>query len=227
MKRNLLITAAALLLAAAGVAAFSTSAIAGPGEGKGKMSEGTKGVQPGDMAPDFSLTDTDGKTVDMASLIKGKKALVVEWFNPGCPFVVKHHEKNTTFADLYAKYSTQDVAFVAINSSAPGKEGHGLELNKKMKEEWKIAYPILMDESGEIGRAYGAKTTPHMFVISTDPKGTHTIVYAGAIDNDRSATKAGDINYVAKALDAVLKGESVETASTTPYGCSVKYGKKN
>ncbi len=226
MKRNLLITAAALLLAAAGVAAFSTSAIAGPGEGKGKMSEGTKGLQPGDMAPAFSLTDTDGKTVDMASLIKGKKALVVEWFNPGCPFVVKHHEKNTTFADLYAKYSTQDVAFVAINSGAPGKEGHGLELNKKMKSEWKIAYPILMDESGEIGRAYGAKTTPHMFVIVPEGNGGK-IVYAGAIDNDRSAAKVGDTNYVAKALDAVLKGESVETASTNPYGCSVKYGKKN
>ncbi len=181
------------------------------------------GIKPGDMAPDFTLTDTEGKTYRLADVLKadGTKAVVIEWFNPECPFVVKHHSKNPTFANLNKEFSGKGVTFMAINSGAPGKQGHGKELNQKMRGEWKIQYPVLIDEDGKVGRAYGAKTTPHMFVVTPDGK----VAYAGSIDNNRSADKAGDVNYVSKALNEVLAGQTVSEASTNPYGCSVKYGK--
>jgi peroxiredoxin len=178
----------------------------------------------GEKAPDFTLTDTDGKTVKLADLLADKdtKAVVIEWFNPECPFVVKQHEKNTTMPDTYKAFKDKGVKWVAINSGAPGKEGAGKELNAKMKKQWNIEYPILLDESGEVGRAYEAKTTPHMFVIKKDG----VLAYAGAIDNDKSAAKAGDKNHVKNALESVLKGETVAESETKPYGCSVKYGAK-
>lgn len=121
--------------------------------------------------------------------------------------------------DLAAEFTSKDVVWVAINSGAAGKQGAGLELNKKFKDEWKISYPILLDETGEVGKMYGAKTTPHMYVIDTDG----TLKYAGAIDNNPSATNLGDVNYVRQALNEVLSGETVTTPETRPYGCSVKY----
>lgn len=189
-----------------------------------KTEKKSEGVQPGDMAPAFTLTDTDGKTVKLADLLADKdtKAVVIEWFNPGCPFIVKHHKTNTTFADLYKEFNTKGVKFVAINSSAVGQEGHGKELNAKMKKEWNIEYPILLDESGATGKAYGAKTTPHCFVIGKDGK----VAYNGAIDNDTSVAKAGSKNFVKNALDETIKGTNVTEASNKPYGCSVKYSKK-
>lgn len=222
MKRNMFVTAAAALFAVAGLTAISaTSTAAEPGKGEGKSLGTATGVQPGDMAPAFELKDTAGNTVSLASLTKGNKAVLIEWYNPGCPFIVKHHKTNTTFNTMYDTYASQGVAFVAINSSAEGKEGYGVELNAKSKTDWNIKYPILMDPTGATGKAYGAKTTPHIFIITADGK----VAYNGAIDDNRSPDKAGETNYAAKALDAILKGESVETASTKPYGCSVKYAK--
>jgi peroxiredoxin len=175
------------------------------------------GAMPGSVAPTFSLTDTDGKTHTLDEH-KGK-IVVLEWFNPECPFVVKHHQTNKTFSTLHQEYSSKGVVFLAINSSASGKQGHGLELNKKMKEEFGIQYPILIDESGTVGRAYGAKTTPHVFIIDAQGK----VAYNGAIDNDRSRSKPGDKNYAKIALDELLASKAVSTPKTDPYGCSVKY----
>ncbi len=177
----------------------------------------SKGVKVGDMAPSFSLTDTDGKTVTLESL-KGK-VVVLEWFNAECPFIVKHHSVNHTFNDLYDQYNTKNVAFLAITSSGKGKEGNGKEVNTTKKAEYKMQYPILMDESGATGHAYGATNTPHCFIIGTDGK----IAYSGAIDNDTSVKKAGDKNYVKMALDNILAGKAAEPAQTKPYGCGVKY----
>lgn len=171
----------------------------------------------GEAAPAFELTDTDGKTVKLEDF-KGK-IVVLEWFNPECPLIVKHHKVNTTFNTLHEEYNSKNVVFLAINSSSKGKQGHGKELNSKMKNEYKMAYPILLDEDGKVGKAYGAKTTPHCFVIDTTGK----LVYAGAIDNNRDTTKAGDKNYVKMALDEVIAGKPVTTSETKPYGCSVKY----
>ena len=183
-------------------------------------SKEAKGAKVGEKAPEFTLKDVAGAEVKLADLNKDGTIVVIEWFNPDCPFIVKHHEKNTTFADLHTKYSDKKVKFVAINSSAAGKEGYGQERNMKAKTDWKIAYPILLDESGAIGKAYGAKTTPHCFVI--DKNGV--LAYQGAIDDNKSPTEKGKTNYVANALDNLLAGKAVETSETKPYGCSVKYG---
>lgn len=171
-------------------------------------------------APDFTLKDTEGKTHTLSEYTKQGKVVVLEWFNPDCPFVKKHHEKNKSMADTYKTAMKQGVVWLAINSAAPGKQGGGLEYNAKAKADFGMAYPLLLDEAGTAGRAYGAKTTPHMFVITKEG----TVAYAGAIDNDPAPAKLGDTNYVLAALDAIAAGKPVEHARTKSYGCSVKYG---
>lgn len=220
-------------IALVGVAAWTPTLKAAPGADgaaaksdapaapKPKSADWTPKVKPGDTAPDFTLTDTDGKTFKLADAIKANKAVVLEWFNPECPFVVKHHEKNPTFANLHKQFADKGVLFVAINSGAPGEQGAGKQKNIDAKKNFKIAYQILMDESGDVGRSYGALTTPHMIIITPDGK----VAFNGAIDNDRSQAKAGSVNYVEQALKQILAGETVAESTARPYGCSVKYGK--
>ena len=214
MRTSFTLAAAAMLALTAGLV---TSDVQAKDETVAKV---------GEKAPDFTLKTLDGKEVSLSKLLAEKKIVVIEWFNPGCPFVVKHHERFPTMANLYKKYCKGDdakVTWVAINSGAKGKQGHGVELNKKAKAKWKIEYPILLDESGKVGRMYGARTTPHMYVIDAEGK----LRYAGAIDDVRNPRKLGEVNYVANALDAVLAGKDVEKTSTKPYGCSVKYAPQN
>ena len=182
-----------------------------------KKKESTSQATIGQSAPAFKLTCTAGKEASLADF-KGK-IVVIEWFNPDCPYIVKHHKTNTTFNDLHAKYAGKDVVFLAINSNREGKQGSGKDRNAKAAEEFKLPYPILMDTTGETGKAYGAKTTPHCYVI--DKNGV--LAYEGAIDDDRSVETPGKVNYVAKAVDELLAGTSVSTTQTKPYGCSVKY----
>ena len=174
----------------------------------------------GKPAPGFTLADLDGKEFKLSD--HEGKVVVLEWFNPGCPYVVRNHEKDslkTTAADL----AKQGVVWVAINSGAPGKQGTGKETNAKAAEKWGMKHPVLLDEEGEVGRRYGARTTPHMYVI--DAKGV--LRYAGGIDNDPSGKLGPDerVNYVRAAVGALLEGERVETPTSKPYGCGVKYGK--
>src|SRR5690606_9265468 len=181
------VTVAAL----SGAAFLGGSAVAGP-EGKSEMA--SKAVaKVGEKAPAFTLTDTDGNTVNLSDF-EGK-VVVLEWFNPECPYVVKHHEANSTMADLANEFVSKDVVWVAINSGAPGKHGAGLEASKAAKDKWDISYPILIDETGQVGKSYGAKTTPHMYIIDKDG----TLKYAGAIDNNPSAKDLGDVNFVRQA----------------------------
>jgi hypothetical protein len=121
--------------------------------------------------------------------------------------------------ELFAAGQDQGVVWLAINSSAPGKQGYGLERNQRALEEYEMTFPILLDPAGEVGRLYRAKTTPHMFVIAAEGR----LVYAGAIDDNRSPSDLGEINYVKTALTQCLAGQPVTTATTKPYGCSVKY----
>lgn len=173
----------------------------------------------GKPAPTFNLDGT--KKVDL-SKYKGKY-VVLEWYNDGCPFVRKHYDSNN-MQKLQKKYGDK-VAWLSINSSAPGKQGHLADASaaKAMYNKEKMAAEaLLLDVGGKTGMAYEAKTTPHMYII--DPKGT--LVYQGAIDSIPSANPA-DIskseNYVAKALDDALAGRKIAQAKTRPYGCSVKY----
>jgi peroxiredoxin len=176
-----------------------------------------KGVKIGAAAPDFSLQDQNGKTVKLSDY-KGK-IVVLEWFNQGCPYVVRHY-KTKTMTNTADKYKGQDVVWLAINTTA----GKTAEDNKTSAEAWGISYPILTDKSSAVAQQYGAKTTPHMFIIDKEGK----LAYNGAIDDDSSAdgTK-GDkaVNFVAKALDEILAGKPVSQAETKPYGCGVKYQK--
>lgn len=173
----------------------------------------------GEKAPDFVLTDTEGNEHRLSDYLKQNQAVVLEWFNPDCPFVRKHHQATRSMAESYAMAAENGMVWLAINSNAPGKQGNGVERNKKAIKDFDIAYPLLLDESGEVGRLYGAKTTPHMFVINKEG----ILVYAGAIDNAPNTKKLGDINYVRSAVAACVAGKKVETATSKPYGCSVKY----
>lgn len=177
----------------------------------------------GKAAPDFTLKDLDGKDVALSSF-KGK-TVVLEWFNPGCPFVKLSHTKGSLKG--YAKTKTaKGVVWLGINSGAPGKQGAGVEANKKGVETFALDNPVLLDESGAVGRAYGATNTPHMYVI--DPTGT--LVYAGAIDNSPDAEGQSPeggtlVNYVEEALAAIEAKKPVAVSTTAAYGCSVKYAK--
>lgn len=170
-------------------------------------------------ATDFTLRDLDGKEHRLGSYLDQGKTVVLEWFNPDCPFVKKHHQTFSTMRDLEKSYRGRNVVWLAVNSGGPGLQGHGLERNRTARKEYTIGYPVLLDESGEVGRTYGAKTTPHMYVIAPDRK----ILYQGAIDSEKNPAKLGEVNYVRSALDAALAGKAVTPAQTAPYGCSVKY----
>jgi cytochrome oxidase Cu insertion factor (SCO1/SenC/PrrC family) len=175
----------------------------------------------GAAAPDFTLADLDGHPVTLSSF-KGK-TVVLEWFNPGCPFVRKAHTVGS-LKDTPARAIGQGVVWLAVNSSAPSKEGAGADANRKVAAEYAMKYPVLLDEAGTVGHAYGATNTPNMFVI--DPQGT--LVYRGAIDNSpdaegQSPTDGKLINYVDEALSALKAHQAVRVPETKAYGCSVKY----
>ena len=177
----------------------------------------------GDNAPNFTLTDLDGRRFTLADHIGARhtRPIVIEWFNPDCPFVKESHLTGS-LKGLGASLSTDGVVWIAINSSAPGKQGHGRATNQAGKKRYAITYPILFDADGTVGQRYGATRTPEMIVIS--PSGE--IIYRGAIDN----TKGGDpgdvpkvINYVVDALKALRRGAKVAVPWVKPFGCSVKY----
>ncbi len=172
-------------------------------------------------APDFKLTAEDGKTYSLKDF-KGK-TVVLEWWNYKCPFVKKHYESGN-MQKLQKDYTAKDVVWLVINSSAPGKQGHvkGKEASDIMAK--KNAHPskILLDPKGKVGHLYGAKTTPHMYVINSQGN----LVYKGAIDDKPTPSKAdikGAKNYVQLALNATMKGKPVSVNKTRPYGCAVKY----
>ncbi|MCP5488912.1 MAG: thioredoxin family protein [Verrucomicrobia bacterium] len=178
-------------------------------------------VETGSAAPEFTLTDTQGTSHNLSDF-KGK-FVVLEWVNHGCPFVKKFYRVGE-MQKLQADYTGKGVVWLSICSSAPGKQGNmsAEEWNAYNTEHEVAASAVLIDEDGTVGKQYGARTTPHMYVIN--PEGT--LIYQGAIDSVRS-TESDDIpdaeNYVRSALDAAMAGEAVATPQTEPYGCSVKY----
>ncbi len=175
----------------------------------------------GESAPPFTLTDTHGVEHRLSDY--AGKVVVLEWLNHDCPFVKKHYDSGN-MPELQKGYTAKGVVWLSINSSAPGKQGNypPEKANELTQQKGGAATAVLLDPDGTVGRAYGAKTTPHMYVI--DQKGV--LRYAGAIDSIPSTDRA-DISratsYVAAALDAVLAGKEVETKATQAYGCSVKY----
>jgi peroxiredoxin len=173
------------------------------------------GVGVGDKAPGFTLADSAGNEASLSDF-EGK-IVVLEWLNPDCPFVQRHY-KSGTMKNLATMYGAKGVVWLTINST----NYMDAQANAKFKADNDLPYTILVDQSGEVGHLYGAKTTPHMYIIDGNGK----LVYIGAIDDDARGNKEGPaVNYVAVALDEVLAGSAVTTAETKPYGCSVKYKK--
>jgi peroxiredoxin len=175
----------------------------------------------GDPAPSFSLVDTNGKSHTLGDF-KGK-VVVLEWLNHDCPFVKKHYDSGNMPA-LQARYTAKGVVWLSINSSAPGKQGNYApdKANELSREKKSGATYVLLDPDGTVGRLYGAKTTPHMYVI--DASGV--LRYDGAIDSVSSTDQddiPGATNYVAAAIDAVMAGKAVDPSVTQAYGCGVKY----
>lgn len=177
----------------------------------------------GKAAPDFMLTDSHGQK---HSLLQYKnKYVVLEWINPECPFVKKHYNSGN-MQGLQKKYTEtgKDVIWLTITSSAEGKQGYltPAAANAEVEKQKAVPTAFLLDYDGAVGKLYGAKTTPHMYVIN--PEGT--LIYKGAIDSNSSADPEDiktSVNYVSKALDEAMAGNPVEVSSTEAYGCSIKY----
>lgn len=176
---------------------------------------------PGQAAPEFSLVDINGKTQKLSDY-RGKY-VVLEWFNSECPFVQKHYESGN-MQSLQARYTQKGVVWLGVNSTSPRHSNFRDPVRSQaILKDWKSApTAFVLDPDGKVGKQYGARTTPHMYVI--DPKGT--LVYVGGID-DKPSTSPRDIptakNLVAAALEESLGGKPVGTPSAMPYGCSVKY----
>lgn len=175
----------------------------------------------GGPAPEFSLPDAAGQTRSLSEF-KGK-FVVLEWFNNECPFVGKHYGSGN-MQRLQAAYTGKGIIWLTVVSSAPGKQGHLLppQAQAVIRQRQSHQTALLLDPDGTVGRRYGAKTTPHLFIIN--PEGM--VIYAGAID-DTPSTDPADIptavNYVQRALDEALDGRPVSVSKTASYGCSVKY----
>lgn len=177
-------------------------------------------AQIGEPAPAFSLKDTAGQTVSLADF-RGKP-VVLEWLNPGCPFVRKHYQGN--MQGLQREYTGKGVAWLAINSTETASADYlaPAALASWMQVQQAAATAVLMDEDGRTGRAYGARVTPHMYIINT----RGVLVYAGAIDSIASA-RVADIeratNHVRQGLDELLAGKPLSVTTTQAYGCTIKY----
>lgn len=177
--------------------------------------------EPNALAPGFTALDTRGATVDLEAL-RGQ-IVVLEWTNHDCPYVVKHYRSGNMQA-LQKAAAEAGVAWIAIISSAPGRQGHveAAEANRIAAERGAAPRHTILDPTGEIGRLYAARTTPHMFVLNADG----AVAFMGGIDSiptsDMSDIATAD-NYVRAALDALAAGETPAVQSARPYGCSIKY----
>lgn len=175
----------------------------------------------GEAAPSLRLKDVHGKVVSLSDF-RGKP-VVIEWTNPNCPFVQKHYHSGNIPA-LQARYLRQGVNWLVIDSTHPSHQDYlePAKLAERFREMKGTASALLLDEEGKAGRQWGAKTTPHLFIVDA----TGRLVYAGGIDDKRSSNPE-DIkyarNYVASALDEIRAGRPVTDNNTRPYGCSIKY----
>ena len=202
--------AALLAVGALNVAAFGEE----PAKGQPAPAAGAQGLV-GKPAPDFTGIDVEGKEIKLSDH-KGK-IVVVEWFSSKCPFCKIHLKEKKTMQNTLAKFAGKDVAWIAVDSNVA--EIAKPDEIKSFAKEVGVSYPIIIDADGRIGHSFGAKTTPHMFVIDK----TGIIAYEGAIDSDPTGKEASATNYVEAALQSLVDGSEVATKYTKSYGCSVKY----
>ena len=182
-----------------------------------------KPTQVGEKVQNFVLKDTDGNKHNLQKYLDEGKVVVLEWFNPDCPVVVGHY-KGGDMQKTAAFAKENGVVWLSINSGAAGKQGAGVERNQEARKTYKMEYPVLLDEKGNVGRMFGATNTPDMRIISKDG----ILVYAGAIDNGgtregRRLPMTERTNYVIVGLKSHVLGETIEISKTKAYGCNVKY----
>jgi len=204
-------TISKLSLTAAAVLALS---LAAPASAK---------IATGSNVSDMTVTDSNGQLHNLSDFA-GKK-VVLEWTNHGCPYVKKHYDTGNMQKTQKMATANDDTVWLSIISSAPGKQGYvsGQQANELTTSRAAMPSAVVLDPSGVAGRTFDAKTTPHMYIIDE----AQTLVYQGAIDDNRSArasSVAGAKNYVSAALDDLNSGAKVAVADTAPYGCSIKYG---
>jgi len=166
----------------------------------------------GAAVPDFALMDEAGKEHKLSQY--AGKAVVLEWTNPDCPYVQRHY-KSDTMEKLAKELGTKEVVWLAVNSTSSNKPADRLA----WRAEPGFEYATLQDTDGKLGKMFGAKTTPHMYVLDA----SHNLRYAGAIDDDARGSKDKPLNYVASAAQKLFAGATPDPSSTAPYGCSVKY----
>ena len=210
-----------ILIVVLGAAAWAIAAKVAEANKTEAVANALKEPAVGSPAPAFTLTDTKGKQHNLADF-KGKY-VVLEWVNFGCPFVKKHYESGN-MQSTQKKAVDKGVVWLSVCSSADGKQGHmdPADWNEEIADRKLASTAVLIDESGAVGKTYGAKTTPHMYIVNPDG----ILIYKGAIDDKPTTNKdsiPGARNHVLAAPDESMAGKPVSTASTTPYGCSVKY----
>lgn len=189
------------------IAAFPILALAQDGKGSESKPAGEGAEAARKKAPAFALQDLDGKRHTLEQY--KDKIVVLEWTEPGCPYIVRH-AKQETLNKIAKDYGSKNVVVLGVCTSNKTDTA----AMKKFAEEQKLQYPVLMDLTGEVGRAYDAKTTPHLFIVNQGE-----IVYQGAIDDDpRGQKQEGVVNYVRKAIDELLAKKPISTGSTAPYG---------
>lgn len=177
-------------------------------------------AQVGKPAPDFTLLDLDGKEHTLSSYTAQGNVVVLEWFNPLCPFVKKHYNHPSDTMNAMVKgWEGERVVYLRINSADPSTVTGNPETLRKGVQDFEITTPLLLDPTGVVGKRYGAKRTPEMYVITSEG----VLAYHGAIDDDNTARAPGKTNYVKQAVDAVLAGKEVPTPTSTAYGCSIHY----
>src|SRR5687767_13489013 len=218
MKKAVILVLAVIVF---GVLAWAITAKVSEAEKTEKFANALSEPAVGSPAPAFTLTDTKGKQHNLADF-KGKH-VVLEWVNFGCPFVKKHYESGN-MQSTQKKAVDKGVVWLSVCSSAEGKQGHmdPADWNEEIADRKLASTAVLIDESGAVGKTYGAKTTPHMYIVNPDG----ILIYKGAIDDKPTTNKdsiPGARNHVLAALDESMTGKPVSTASTTPYGCSVTY----
>lgn len=204
----------AAVLVAMGLAVPISADAGAPGKGADDRGHGSVQAQVGKPAPEFTLKSVDGKEFKLSDF-KGK-IVVLEWTNHECPVVNRCHGAHV-MSETMAKFKGKPVEWVAIDSSSFCADK--VESIKTWTAQQKITYPYLLDAAGKVGHLFGAKTTPHMFVIDKDG----VLAYSGAIDNNPYGKEDNVTNYVEQTIESLLIGSTVVTKTTKSYGCSVKY----
>ncbi|MEL6741634.1 MAG: redoxin family protein [Planctomycetota bacterium] len=180
-------------------------------------------VKVGTEAPAFVLMDTMGKKHDLKEYAQKGHTVVIEWFSPDCPFVVKHYDGNSTTTDIEKTFKDEKVTWLRINSNNQAfydnNNAEPAAHNQKARDGWKIDGPVLLDVDGKVGKMFGATRTPEIFIVGADGM----VKYHGALCSDRGASNIGETVYAHEALRQVLAGETVTMSQTRPYGCTIKY----